>query len=178
MKLCGTDIGYDFENNYIVLMKKANRNASTIADMIRSAQQQGKTITGKVTDTSGFPLPGVTIIIKGTTRGTVTDADGNYSLSNVPDDATLVFSFVGMESQEVQVGNRTKIDVVMQEETVSLEEVVAIGYGVQQKKLLTGATIQVRGGRSSKPHTLMSYKLFKDKLPVLSSRHQVNPEKV
>jgi len=150
----GTDIGYDFENNYIVLMKKANRNASTIAEMIRSAQQQGKTITGKVTDTSGFPLPGVTIIIKGTTRGTVTDADGNYSLSNVPDDATLVFSFVGMESQEVQVGNRTKIDVVMQEETVSLEEVVAIGYGVQQKKLLTGATIQVRGEDLQSRNTL------------------------
>jgi TonB-linked SusC/RagA family outer membrane protein len=149
----GTDIGYDFENNYIVLMKKTNRNASTVAEMIRSAQQQGKTITGKVTESSGSPLPGVTIIIKGTTRGTVTDADGNYLLSNVPNDATLVFSFVGMESQEVQVGNRTKIDVVMQEETVSLEEVVAIGYGVQKKKLTTGANAQVNGDVLFKQNT-------------------------
>ncbi|MGB4444643.1 MAG: carboxypeptidase-like regulatory domain-containing protein, partial [Dysgonamonadaceae bacterium] len=104
-----------------------------------SAQQQGKTITGKVVDTNGEPIIGATILIKGTTRGTVTDMDGNYTLSNVPDDATLVFSFVGMESQEVQVGNRTKIDVVMQEEALGLEEVVVTGYTTQRKADLTGA---------------------------------------
>ncbi|HQI44262.1 MAG TPA: STN and carboxypeptidase regulatory-like domain-containing protein, partial [Dysgonamonadaceae bacterium] len=71
----GTDIGYDFENNYIVLMKKANRNATAIAEMIRSVQQQGKTITGKVVDESGSPLPGVTVVIKGTNQGTVSDVD-------------------------------------------------------------------------------------------------------
>jgi TonB-linked SusC/RagA family outer membrane protein len=139
----GTDIGYDFENNYIVLMKKANRNAMAIAEMIRSAQQQGKTITGKVVDVNGEPLPGATVMVKGTTIGTVTDADGNYSLSNVPDDATLIFSFVGMQTQEVEVGNQTRIDVMMQEEAVALEEVVAVGYGTMRKSDLTGAIVSV-----------------------------------
>lgn len=129
----------------------------TSSIMIRSAQQQGKTITGRVTDTSGSPLPGVTIVIKGTTRGTVTDADGNYSLSNVPDNATLVFSFVGMESQEVQVGNRTRIDVTLQEEAVALEEVVAVGYGVQRKVNVIGSISQISSEQiENRPVALLS----------------------
>ena len=71
-------------------------------------QQQQRTVTGKVTDQNGEPLPGATVMVKGTTQGTITDAEGNYSLSNVPDDATLVFSFVGMETQEINVDNRTQ----------------------------------------------------------------------
>ena len=96
----GTDIGYDFENNYIVLMKKANRNASTIAEMIRSAQQQGKTITGKVTDINGEPIIGANIIEVGTTNGTVTDIDGNFSLK-VGDDAVIRISYIGYIEQEI-----------------------------------------------------------------------------
>lgn len=92
-------------------------------------QNQQKEITGKVTDTQGQPLPGVTVIVKGTTRGTVTDVDGNYSLSNIANDNTLVFSFVGMETQEIYVGDQTRIDVTMQESAIALEEVVAVGYG-------------------------------------------------
>lgn len=102
-------------------------------------------VKGKVTDPNGQSLPGVTIAIKGTARGTVTDAEGNYSLSNVPDNATLVFSFIGMKSQEVQVGNRTRIDVTMQEEAVALEEVVAVGYGTMRKSDLTGSVSQIDG---------------------------------
>jgi TonB-linked SusC/RagA family outer membrane protein len=102
-------------------------------------QNQQKEITGKVTDTQGQPLPGVTVTVKGTTRGTVTDVDGNYSLSNIANDNTLVFSFVGMETQEINVGDQTRIDVTMQESAIALEEVVAIGYGTQKKINLTGA---------------------------------------
>ena len=129
----GTDIGYDFENNYIVLMKKTRRNASTVAEMIRSAQQQGKTITGKVVDVNGEPIIGATILIKGTGQGTVTDMDGNYALANVPEDAILQFSYVGMESQEIPVSRKTVINVTMKEAAELLEEVVVVGYGVQKK---------------------------------------------
>jgi len=106
-------------------------------------QNQQKEITGKVTDTQGQPLPGVTVTVKGTTRGTVTDVDGNYSLSNIANNNTLVFSFVGMETQEINVGNRTRIDVTMQESAIALEEVVAVGYGTMKKSDLTGAVSSI-----------------------------------
>lgn len=140
----GTDIGYDFENNYIVLMKKANRNASTIAEMIRSAQQQGKTITGKVVDVNGEPIIGATILIKGTNQGTVTDMDGNYTLTNVPEDAVLQFSYVGMEPQEISVSGKTVINVTMKEATELLEEVVVVGYGTQKKGEVASAITSIR----------------------------------
>lgn len=96
-------------------------------------------ISGKVTDMSDSPLPGATIMIKGTSQGTVSDANGNYTLNDVPANATLIFSFVGMQTQEIKVSNRTKIDVIMQEEIASLQEVVAIGYGTIKKKDILGA---------------------------------------
>jgi TonB-linked SusC/RagA family outer membrane protein len=108
-------------------------------------QNQQKEITGKVTDTQGQPLPGVTVTVKGTTKGTVTDADGNYSLSNIANNNTLVFSFVGMETQEINVGNQTRIDVTMQESAIALEEVVAVGYGTQKKTSLTAAVGTIKG---------------------------------
>ncbi len=103
------------------------------------AEQQQPTVSGKVTDDTGQPLPGVTIQIKGTTRGTVTDADGEYSISSLPDDATLRFSFVGMRAQEVIVGNQTRINVEMVVDAIGIEEVVAVGYGTQKKVNLTGS---------------------------------------
>lgn len=102
-------------------------------------QNQQKEITGKVTDTQGQPLPGVTVTVKGTTKGTVTDVDGNYSLSNIANNNTLVFSFVGMETQEINVGNRTRIDVTMQESAIALEEVVAVGYGSMQRNKVSAS---------------------------------------
>ncbi len=107
-----------------------------------SAQQQNS-ITGKVTERSGQPLPGVTVVVKGTTQGTVTNTDGNYSLPNVPEDATLVFSFVGMRAQEVIVGSQTSLNVTMEVDAIGLEEVVAIGYGTQRKETLTGSVANV-----------------------------------
>ena len=101
-----------------------------------------KTVTGKVTDEGGQPLPGVSIVIKGTSTGTITDADGSFSLANVRSDATLVFSFVGMAPQEVPVGNKTVFTVVMTEQTIGIEEVVAVGYGVQKKESVVGSIVQ------------------------------------
>jgi len=108
-----------------------------------NSEQQQKAVSGKVTDSSGTPLPGVTVIIEGTTIGTITEADGAYNLSNVPAGATLVFSFVGMKTQEVKIAGKALINIKMEEETVGIEEVVAIGYGIQKKVNLTGAVANI-----------------------------------
>lgn len=108
-----------------------------------AAWAQGRTITGTVTDPSGASLPGVSVQIKGTQRGTNSDAEGKYSLANVPDNATLVLSFIGYTSQEVAVGNRSTVDVKLADDTKALEEVVVVGYGTAKRKDLTGSVTQV-----------------------------------
>lgn len=110
----------------------------------KSFLQQAQAVSGRVTDSSGEPLPGVTILIKGTTHGSITDFDGRYTISNVPAAGTLVFSFVGMKSQEIVLANQPTINVVMEEDAIGIEEVVAIGYGSQSKKELTGAVTGVK----------------------------------
>jgi TonB-linked SusC/RagA family outer membrane protein len=97
------------------------------------------TVKGTVKDTKGEPLIGVTVRVEGTTIGTITDMDGVFTLSNVPADATLEFSYVGMKTQRIPVNGRTSIDVVMEEEAEMLEEVVVVGFGTQKKVNLTGA---------------------------------------
>lgn len=108
-------------------------------------QQQNIKVKGKVKNPAGELLPGVTVLVKGTTNGTITDIDGNYSLINVPANATLVFSFVGMKKNEIAVGNKSVIDVVLEDETIGIEEVVAIGYGTVKKADMTGAVNSVKG---------------------------------
>ncbi len=108
-----------------------------------SALQQSRKISGKVTDSSGIPLPGVTVVVKGTTSGVITDANGKYSLASVPSDATLAYSFIGMKTQEISVSGKTQLNVTMAEETIGIEEVVAVGYGTQKKINLTGSVVQV-----------------------------------
>ena len=105
-------------------------------------KSQQARISGTVTDENGESLPGVSVVIKGTTTGTVTDANGNYSLTAIGSDV-LVFSFIGLKTKEIPVNDRTSIDVVMEEETIGVEEVVVIGYGTRQKKDLTGAVSQI-----------------------------------
>ncbi|MFA7474046.1 MAG: TonB-dependent receptor plug domain-containing protein, partial [Spirosomataceae bacterium] len=100
-------------------------------------------VSGIVTDENGDRLPGVSILINGTQRGTTTSNDGTYTLV-VPTNATLVFSFVGFISQEVNVGNRTQINVTLEADNKALEELVVIGYGTARKSDLTGAVGSVR----------------------------------
>ena len=107
--------------------------------------QQANKVSGKVTDASGGSLPGVSVVVKGTTTGTITDANGKYTLSNIPANATLLFSFVGMKTHEVAVNGKTNIEVTLEEETIGLDEVVAVGYGTMKKSDLTGAVASVRG---------------------------------
>ena len=134
----GQDITYNvLENNLIVIAPKTENFTSI-------ASQQQKKISGKVTDSSRATLPGVSVVVKGTTTGVITDFNGNYSLSNIPENAILQFSFVGMKAQEVKVGNQATVNVVLVEETVALDEVVAIGYGTQKKGNLTGSVSQIK----------------------------------
>jgi hypothetical protein len=99
----GTDVGYSILDRKIILSPSENP----------STTQQQKSISGKVTDSSGQPLPGVSVVVKGTTQGTISDADGNYSLSNIPSDGILVFSFVGMKAQEILVAGKLQINVIL-----------------------------------------------------------------
>ncbi len=109
------------------------------------AQNESGTIkvSGTVSDDAELPLPGVTVLLKGTTTGTITNIDGVYTLAEVPQNATLIFSFVGMKSQEIAVAGKTTIDVSMENETIGLDEVVAVGYGTQKKKDLTGSIVRM-----------------------------------
>ncbi|MDR3261125.1 MAG: carboxypeptidase-like regulatory domain-containing protein, partial [Tannerella sp.] len=121
--------------------------AGSYAQETTSGQQQSKTVTGTVTDVSGEQLPGVSILVKGTTIGIITDVDGYYSLANVPDNAILVFSYVGMKAQEIAVKGKAVINAVLQEDAVGLEEVVAIGYGFVRKSDLTGSVTSLSADR-------------------------------
>lgn len=106
--------------------------------------QDGKTITGKVTASSdALPLPGANIVVKGTTNGNISDFDGNYSIKATKGDI-LVFSYVGFKEQEVTIGNQTIVDVVLQEDSNLLDEVVIIGYGSVKKSDLTGALSSIK----------------------------------
>lgn len=131
------DVEYQVEGNQIILSPK--EKVAEPVSRLESVQQQQKTITGKVTDKNGEPIIGATILVKGTSQGTVTDMDGNYTLQNVPEDAILQFTYVGMETQEIPAKGKTVINVAMKEATELLEEVVVVGYGVQKKVNLTGA---------------------------------------
>ncbi|RYZ48507.1 MAG: SusC/RagA family TonB-linked outer membrane protein, partial [Sphingobacteriales bacterium] len=107
---------------------------------------QSRTVTGKVTSSDGSPVPNVTIIVKGTTQGTATSTDGSYSLS-VPESArVLVFSSVGMVSQDVTIGNRATIDVSLVSSQREMEEVVVVGYGTQKRREVTGAIGKIDPG--------------------------------
>jgi len=104
---------------------------------------QSKTISGTVSDSYGMTLPGVSVLVKGSTQGTVTDLDGKYLLTTNQEIGTLVFSYIGYITQEVVVGNQNVLDITLEEDLFGLDEVVVVGYGVQQKKDVTGATSSI-----------------------------------
>ncbi len=127
----GQDVDFSIDKRRVIISPSSER----------SKVQQDKRVTGKVTDADNIALPGVTVVIKGTTTGTVTNFDGEFSINNVPEGAVLVFSFVGMRTVEVPVGTQSNLNVSLVEETIGLEEVVAVGYGTMKKSDLTGAAV-------------------------------------
>ncbi|PRZ01360.1 TonB-linked SusC/RagA family outer membrane protein [Marinilabilia salmonicolor] len=106
---------------------------------------QGKTVTGNVTDETGAPLPGVSVVIQGTTQGTITDMDGNYSVTLEEGQNVLQFSFIGFENQTIDVSNQSVVDVQMEPETRSIDEVVVVGYGSMKKSDVSTASVSVKG---------------------------------
>ncbi len=122
---------------YYVMDKQIILSPADMAPLLNSAAEQPPTVTGTVTDASnGNPLIGATVQIKGTTSGTVTGLDGNYRIT-VPEDATLVFSYVGYSDQEIPVAGQTTINIQLEEEVRELEEIVVIGYGTRERKDVT-----------------------------------------
>lgn len=151
-----TGIKYKIEDRQIALTENLINRAQT---------QQPLTVKGTVKGSDDSPVPGATIVIKRSGTGTITDENGNFILTNVPADAVLVVSFVGMRTTEIEVANQQNITIILENETIGLEEVVAIGYGVQKKKLTTGATIQVSGEDMQKLSTVSALGALQSQTP-------------
>ena len=100
-------------------------------------------VSGIVTDSDGYPLPGVTVVVKGTSKGAITDIDGKYIIPNVQDSNSLVYSFVGMKTQEIPNTSNIQVNVALENDDIALSEVVAVGYGVQKKTDMTGSVAGV-----------------------------------
>ena len=128
-----------------------------------AAAQQAKKVRGTVTDDMG-PVIGATIKVKGTNNGVITDFDGNYEINAKPGDV-LVITFVGAKPQEVTIGNATTYNVKLESNSQELEEVVVVGYGVQKKKLVTGATVEVKGDDIAKLNTTQALGALQSQTP-------------
>ena len=139
-------LSYTVDGKLIIILPKDGESPN-------SSGQQQKSVSGKVTDQSGATLPGVSVIVKGTTKGVITDIEGKYSISSVPENGILQFSFVGMKSHEIAVAGKSAINVSLEEETIGLGEVVAIGYGTTKKSDLTGSVASVQGAALAKRET-------------------------
>jgi TonB-dependent starch-binding outer membrane protein SusC len=125
-----------------------------------------RTISGKVVDSEfSEPIPGVNVLLKGTTEGTITDMNGMFSLLVPSDEAVIVASFIGYKSQEILVGTKATFNITLQADVTSLNEVVAVGYGVQQKRLVTGSTIQVKGDDIRKQSTVSPLTALQSQAP-------------
>ena len=147
-------------------------NAYAAGDM-QNVQQATKKVTGTVSDSQG-PVIGASVVEKGTSNGVVTDFDGNFTL-NVKPGATIVISYIGYTTKEIVVGNQSNLKVTLEEDNAALDEVVVIGYGVQKKKLVTGATVQVKGEDIAKMNTTSALEAMQSSTPgvqITSSSNQ------
>lgn len=133
-----TNVEYVVYNQQIVL------SPGEYIGGLKSQAQQPRVITGMVTDENGDPMVGVTVMVKGTIQGTITDAEGKYSISNVPEDGILIFSFVGMKSQEVSINKQQTIDIVLSIDKLSLDEVIVIGYGTARLQDYPGSVSSLK----------------------------------
>ncbi len=137
----GTPYSFKEMDNKLILIERTGNQTKSFGTEF----QQQKSIKGTVKSSTGESLPGVSVVVKGTSNGTITDSNGNYLISNILANSILQFSFVGMKTQDAVVGNKSVIDVTLQEEAIGLEEVVAVGYGTQKKGSLTSSVTNVKG---------------------------------
>lgn len=136
------DISFKVIGKQIVLAPKTEGTSmNSPSTDTQTAEDPAFTISGKVTDGESNPLPGVNVLVKGTSNGTTTDADGSFSIVAADGEVVLVFSFIGYASQEIPVGNRTTIDVVLQEDITSLNEVVVTALGISREKKALGYAV-------------------------------------
>jgi len=133
-------ITYELEGNRILLEKKIPKESSAAP---QSSAVVDKTISGKIVDEKGEGLPGVSVVIKGTQRGSTTNVDGTYQLSAPDEGGILIFSFVGYTTEEREIGNQSIIDITLKVDTKSLEEVVVVGYGTMKRANVTSAIASV-----------------------------------
>lgn len=157
-----TDITYVFANNYISLRKKTQTEKGVIPSF--PVLPQAKRITGKVIDEMGDPIIGANVVEKGTTNGTITNADGDYMLE-IPNNAILHFSYIGYLPQEVPAAGRNFVNVTLVEDVKSIEEVVVVGYGIQRKVTTTGSVGKVEGDELAKMSTVNTSKALQGLTP-------------
>ncbi len=162
-----TKTSYSIVDRQVFLTKREvdTNQGQTFNDPNSKNQPVQWTITGTVADGTGQPLPGASIVEKGTTNGTQTDFNGNFSLTVADQDAVLMVSYVGFTAMEVTVGNQTEFNITLQEDTAALEEVVLIGYGTQRKTLVTGAGVQVEGEDLERMNTVNALQALQGQSP-------------
>lgn len=140
-----TNNTYQIEDRQILILPtQKDTQQKGAGEQTTKVVQETKTISGKVTDGFGEPIPGVTVLIKGTSVGMITDYDGLYSIEAPLNSEIIVFSFIGMTTQEIVINDQSTINVILEEETVGIDEVVAIGYGTQKRSNVTGAISSVK----------------------------------
>ncbi|MCX2740309.1 SusC/RagA family TonB-linked outer membrane protein [Pontibacter anaerobius] len=168
--LAPAGLSYKKVNEVYIISKAAaapaTAPASNAGRQLRSSinSQTNVTVSGTVKDNTGVGLPGVTVVLQGTTRGTSTDANGNFTISVPQSGAVLVFSYIGYTTQEVPVGNQTNINVTLGQDAKALQEVVVVGYGTQRKSDITGSVTAIseedfQQGNITTPEQLISGKV-------------------
>lgn len=162
----GTNIGYKVLDRNIILYDKAIG-----ADGIQ-ATLQAATVKGSVVDATGEPVIGASILVQGTTNGVITDIDGNFILTNVGSDATLIISYVGYKTQNIKVAGRNSFKIVLVEDAEILDEVVVVGYGVQKKESLTGAIAAIGADEIATTKTENLISNIQGKMPGLLIRQK------
>ena len=133
----GFNVGYTVMDRQIIIQ-------ATSAP-VESISAVGRLVSGVVKDQAGVPLPGVTVAVKGTSRGTLTGMDGEYMLDLADGDKVLIFSFIGMKTQEVAIGDQRTINITLAEDVVGVDEIVVVGYGVQRKVTASGSIVSTKG---------------------------------
>ena len=145
--LAQTNLVYEIEGRYITILAKKPGGGSVSQ---QGVQPPAVTVSGQCTDQNGLPLPGVVVMLKGKDTGTVVGDDGSYSIEVPDSQAVLVFSCLGYDEQEIPVRARTRIDVVMTENAMRLDDVVVVGYGTQVKGKLTGSVSDLKSDKLAK----------------------------
>ncbi len=161
------NIGFHLSGDYIILRKENSTETSQVI-LINSEVAPAFTVSGTIIDETNSPLPGVNVVVKGSTIGTTSDADGKYSLTVADGTETLVFSFIGYAPQEVSINNQTQINVTLKTDMTSLEEVVVIGYGTQSKQDLTSSVASVKSENFVKGNVIDAGQLLQGKVAGLT----------